>query len=273
MPEGDTIHRTAATLRRALVGRELTGFRAPRLSPPFPAPGHEIDRVEARGKHLLVHFGDGLVLHTHMRMTGSWHTYRRGEQWRRPVSTARAVVEVPGAVAVCFRAPVVELLDQGALRRHPALRRLGPDLTVPGADLDGALARMDRAAVEGQVLADLLLDQRPASGIGNVVMQEACFLVGVDPRSPVEHVDRATRRALLVAAHELLVANVEITRRTSVPDAPQGTLWVYDRRGEACRRCGSTIGSGRVGEGARPTYWCPTCQQRRGRATSGVTGT
>jgi endonuclease-8 len=264
MPEGDTIHRTAATLRSVLTGRELTGFRAPRLSPPFPTPGPEIGEIEARGKHLLVHFGDGLVLHTHMRMTGAWHTYRRGAPWQRSVSQARAVVEVPGVVAVCFRAPVVELLDAGALRRHPALRRLGPDLTVPGVDLDDVVDRMRRAAVEGEVLADLLLDQRPASGIGNVIMQEACFLAGVDPRTPVEFVDEPARRRLVGRAHELLVVNTALTRRTSVPDAPEGTLHVYGRSGQACRACGAVVDFARIGTGARPTYWCPTCQPRPG---------
>lgn len=264
MPEGDTIHRTAATLRQVLDGRELVRFDAPRLPAPFPRPGSTVGPVEARGKHLLLHFDDGLVLHTHMRMTGAWHAYRPGQPWRRAVSTARAVVEVPGAVAVCFRAPVVELLDAGALRRHPTLRRLGPDLALPGADLDAVLVHQRATALEGQVLADLLLDQRPASGIGNVIMQEACFLAGVDPRSPVEHVEEALRRAVLGHAHRLLVDNVELARRTSVPGAPQGTLWVYGRANERCRRCGTGVESTRVGEGARPTYWCPSCQRIAG---------
>lgn len=264
MPEGDTIHRTAATLRQVLTGRELTGFRAPRLSPPFPALGPEIGLVEARAKHLLVHFGDGLVLHTHQRMTGSWHTYRPGQPWRKAVTSARVVVEVPDAVAVCFRSPVVELLDEGSLRRHPALRRLGPDLTVPGADLDRALARMDQVALEGTLLADLLLDQRAAAGVGNVIMQEACFLAGVDPRSRVEHVPREVRATAVAAAHELLVANVTLTSRTSVDHAPEGSLYVYGRAGDGCRRCGTAIAADRIGEGARPTYWCPTCQELLG---------
>lgn len=265
MPEGDTIHRTAATLRQVLDGRELVRFAAARLSAPFPRTGTAIGPVEARGKHLLLHFGDGLVLHTHMALSGTWHTYRTGQPWRRAVSSARAVVEVPGAVAVCFRAPVVELLDAGALRRHPVLRRLGPDLTLPDADLDAVLVRQRGAAVEGQVLADLLLDQRPASGIGNVIMQEACFLAGVDPRSAVENVDAPLRRAVVARAHRLLVDNVALARRTSVPGARQGTLWVYGRAGERCRRCGTTIESALVGDGARPTYWCPACQRRAGR--------
>lgn len=256
MPEGDTIHRAAARLRPALVGEALVEFRAPRLHPPFPAPGHPIEGVEARGKHLLVWFGDGFVLHTHLRMSGSWTVQRRGPRPPR----GRAIITVARAVAVCRQAPVVELLDEPALRRHPGLRRLGPDLTVPGADLDEAVARMATHSVHGEGIGDVLLDQRPACGIGNVIMNETCFLAGVHPTRPVERVDVDLRRRLYEIAGDLLVRNVEMPRRTTVPDARPGTLWVYDRGGRACRRCGTRIEGGRSGRGARATWWCPTCQ-------------
>lgn len=257
MPEGDSIHRAALQVGAALTGQALVAFTAPRLADPGPPPGTVVGDVEARGKHLLVHFADGHVLHTHLRMTGAWHVRQRTATPPR----GRAVVVVPAAVAVCVRAPVVELLDQAALRRHPGLRRLGPDLTVMGVDLDQAVDRLGRLVVRGTTIGDALLDQRPACGIGNVVMQEACFLEGVDPRSPVEQVDPTTRRALYATAARLLQHNVHTARRTTVPDAAAGSLWVYDRTGRACRRCGTAIAVGRPGRDARPTWWCPTCQQ------------
>ena len=256
MPEGDTIHRAAARLRPVLEGAALVAFDAPRLRPPFPAPGHAIDAVEARGKHLLVHFGDGHVLHTHMRMSGSWHVVPR----RATPPRGRAIVTVERAVAVCRRAPVVEVLDEAALRRHPGLRRLGPDLTVAGVDLDEAVARVATHAVVGEGIGDVLLDQRPACGIGNVIMNETCFLEGLHPTTPVERVDLDTRRRLYATASELLVRNVALSRRTTVPDAPLGSLWVYDRGNRPCRRCGTRIEGGRTGRDARATWWCPSCQ-------------
>lgn len=256
MPEGDTIHRTALRLGRALSGKPLVAFAAPRLAHPGPEPGTLVSDVVARGKHLLVHFGDGHVLHTHLRMSGAWHVHGRGTARPR----GRAVLTVSDAVAVCVRAPVVELLDEAALERHPALRQLGPDLTVAGADLDAAVARLGRTVVRGTTVGDALLDQRPACGIGNVVMQEACFLEGIDPRTPIERVGEHTRRALYAAAARVLQDNVHTTRRTTVPDAPAGSLWVYDRSGRPCRRCGTAIEVGRPGRDARPTWWCPTCQ-------------
>lgn len=264
MPEGDTIHRAAATLRPALVDHELLGFAAPRLHPPFPATGHPIRAVEARGKHLLVHFGDGFVLHTHMRMSGSWAVLRPGPGTPR----GRVVLTVADAVAVCRRAPVVELLDGPALRRHPALRRLGPDLALPDADLDAAVARVATHAVVGEGIGDVLLDQRPACGIGNVVMNETCFLAGVHPTTPVERVDLDVRRRLYEIASDLLVRNVTLPRRTTVPGAPLGSVWVYHRGGRACRRCGTRIVGGRTGREARATWWCPTCQPPPSAAVS-----
>ena len=85
MPEGDTLAKTAARLRPALAGHALTRFEAPRLRGDAPKLGTLVEGVEARGKHLLVHFADGLTLRTHLRMTGSWHVYRE----RRALAQAR----------------------------------------------------------------------------------------------------------------------------------------------------------------------------------------
>ena len=83
VPEGDTIHRTATALRAALLGKVMTGFEAPRLDGHRPAIGAVIERVDSRGKHIEIGWDDGTILHTHMRMTGSWHLYRPGERWRK----------------------------------------------------------------------------------------------------------------------------------------------------------------------------------------------
>jgi endonuclease-8 len=82
VPEGDTIHRTATALRAALLEKVMTGFEAPRLQGHSPAIGAVIERVDSRGKHIEIGWDDGTILHTHMRMTGSWHLYRPGERWR-----------------------------------------------------------------------------------------------------------------------------------------------------------------------------------------------
>lgn len=193
MPEGDTIHRSAATLRRALAGRTLTRLEAPRLARAMPPPGTAVEDVRARGKHLLVVFDDDHVLHTHMRMTGSWHVYRARARWQRGRSRMRALLADEQVQAVCFDAPVVELLDRAALERHPSLSRLGPDLCQPDVDLEAALARMGRVPEPDRALVEVLLDQRVAAGVGNVFASELAFLAGRHPLTPLAAIDVDTR--------------------------------------------------------------------------------
>jgi endonuclease VIII len=260
MPEGDTIHRVAMTLRPALVGRALTRVELPRVPRPHPSVGASITGVEARGKHLLLRSDDGLTVHTHLRMTGSWHLYGPGERWRKSAGAARVVLAVPGAVAVCFSAPVVEVLDDRGLRRHPGLRALGPDLCDPEADLDEAARRLGRLAATDTTIGEALLDQRVACGIGNVYRCDVLFLHGLDPATPLHDVDATTARALLEDASRLLRANLGEAARTTAPEAGAGALWVHGRGGAPCRRCGTAIEVLRLGEQARYVYRCPRCQ-------------
>jgi endonuclease-8 len=264
VPEGDTLHKTAARLRPALQGHRLTRFEAARLRGDAPALGTRIELVEARGKHLLVHFEGGLTLRTHLGMTGSWHLYRDRERWKRPAYLARAVLGADsGWVAVCFQAPVVETFHRAGAEPD-ALAALGPDLCLPvsltDAVLDQVVERVARLAPAGSTLGEVLLDQRIAAGIGNVYKSEACFAVGLDPATPIELVDQAQRRRVWATAARQLQANLgQAERRTH----PAG-LAVYGRAGQPCHRCGTPIRMTRHGDLARSSYWCPTCQSRLG---------
>src|SRR5437763_12273895 len=129
MPEGDTIFRTAVSLRRWIEGRVVTDARSPAEGAPVQrVVGTTVEAVETQGKHLLIRFSSGDVLHTHMRMTGAWHVYPTGQRWRRPAWQARAVLECGERTAVCFNAPVVELLRTGGAEMHHGLKALGPDV-------------------------------------------------------------------------------------------------------------------------------------------------
>jgi endonuclease-8 len=131
MPEGDTIHRAADTLQRAIGGQVVTRFESVlaklnRVDADAPLRGRTIERVEARGKHLLIWFSGDLVLRTHMRMNGSWHIYRPGEPWQRPHRDMRIVIETATMHAIAFSVPVAELITTRALQQSP-VEHLGPD--------------------------------------------------------------------------------------------------------------------------------------------------
>jgi endonuclease-8 len=262
VPEGDTIFRAAAQLRAALVGKSLVELeirRDPR-GRRGPEPGTLVTAVDAAGKHLLVRFADGQVLHTHMQMTGAWHIYRPGERWRRPGHTARVVMRVDdGTSAVCFAAPIVELRREREARERPTrasrmLDRLGPDLCEPGVDLDAVVSRIAMLDPDTE-LATVLLDQRVAAGIGNVFKSEVCWAERVFPFTPISALDEPARRRIFETARQQLTSNLSTSRRTTY-----GTgLAVYRKAGRRCPRCGTNISS-RRDETARSTYWCPQCQ-------------
>lgn len=269
MPEGDTLFRTAAGLRPHLVGRTVTAARA---QGPGPIPqvqrivGHEITSVESVGKNLLIRFEGGLEIRTHLRMTGSWHRYRPGERWRRPPARARLVIEVPDAVAVCFDAPVVELLEQRAEATHAPLAALGPDLLSPSFDADEAFCRLQDPSRAGRTIAEALLDQRALAGIGNVYKSEVLWIERISPFEAVADVPDEAIRRLIATGRRLLLANVATShgpeRTTTTGDrAAPGPLYVYGRAGRPCGRCRTPIGRTRQGTDLpRNTFWCPTCQ-------------
>lgn len=271
MPEGDTLHRAANRLRPALLGGVLERFEAPRLLGDRPRIGTTVDSVEAVGKHLMIGFDDGLTLRTHLGMPGSWHLYPTGTRWRKPRHLLRALVAVPGWEAVCFSAPQVQTYRPAqaggplGTARDP-VGHLGPDLCTRDADLDAAVARYATHAEPSSTIAEVLLNQSVAAGIGNVYKSELLHRRRVDPFVPVNEVPESTRRHLVTDAQRLLLHNLTTTRRTTVA-GPEGSVAVYGKARRPCPRCGTPIRMRRHGIQNRSTYWCPRCQP------PGATGT
>lgn len=264
MPEGDTLHRAANRLRPALAGQVLRRFEAPRLLGDRPVPGVTITEVEAVGKHLLVHFDDGLALRTHLGMPGSWQLYAEGARWTKPRHLLRALVGVDGWDAVCFSAPQVQTYRPA----HPGgalgtaldpIGHLGPDLCTVGPDLAAAVVRSHQLPEPSTTVAEVLLDQRVAAGIGNVYKSELLHRHRVDPFLPIADLPDDVRLALFRSANRLLLHNLTTTRRTTVA-GPAGSVAVYGRARRPCPRCGTPIQVRHHGSLNRSTYWCPRCQ-------------
>ena len=270
MPEGDTIWRAARTLDAALCGRVVTAFSStiPAVSAlvlRLGIVGRRVERVEARGKHLLVRFEGGAALHTHQGMRGTWRLRRalpdRAPRGASRWAKARARIDTAEVTAACFGAPVVELLPPRLAREHPALARLGPD--VLAADFDAAAARERLRARTDAEIGAALLDQTALAGIGNVYKCETLFLCAMPPRVRVRELDDAALDRLIDTARRLMLRNLGPgPRRTTSPLAP-GVAWVYRRSGAPCRRCGAPVARLVQGEPPRSTYYCPRCQSTR----------
>lgn len=274
MPEGDTIFRSARALNRALAGIIVTRFETAyahlaSVDDDKKLAGRTVERVEARGKWLLMYFSGDLILVTHMRMNGSWHLYRTGERWRRPRRDMRIVIETADWSAVGFAVPVTEFHSAASLLRKTMIPALGSDLLKQDFDITRAVAGMQEHADEQ--IGEVLLNQRVMAGIGNVYKSETCFICGVNPFRQVQKLDPRQLEQLVFAARRFLALNVaddadgEIStyaglRRTTHTSDHSARLWVYGRRGEPCRRCGTPIQMRKQGVAARTTFWCPVCQ-------------
>jgi endonuclease-8 len=255
VPEGDTIRRLAEMLHAALAGRVVRSAR-PDLLRRFA--GRTVTGVTATGKHLLIRFDNGLAIHSHMRMRGAWHVYGRGERWRRPSWQARAVLETDDAAAVCFSAPVIEVVRE----EQTKLGHLGPDILGDGWSADDVLARARQRGAAA--VGELLLDQRVTAGIGNVYRCEALWERRVNPWTPASGLGDDELKALFETARAAMLANLRgAYSRRRFPGYGRGA--VHGRGGLGCPRCGTRIQVRAQGELARLTYWCPACQAAAGR--------
>ncbi|MBS1889238.1 MAG: Fpg/Nei family DNA glycosylase [Actinobacteria bacterium] len=252
MAEGDTILRLRRRIADALVGDKIA------VSAPNPRgraagverlDGRTLERVDSRGKHLLLAFGD-LVLHSHLGMSGGWHLYAHGVPWRRPRSAAWAVLAGERAEAIQFGGPTLRVLPASRLAIDPQLARLGPDVLADDLDRDRLLAGF-RAADQARGIGDALLDQHLVAGIGNIFKSEACFAARVDPWRPLGDLTDADLAAVLEAARAQML--------DAVATGGRHRFAVYKHRGP-CTRCGGGIRSRGQGDANRTTWWCERCQ-------------
>lgn len=250
MPEGDTVYRTAAKLREALEGRQLTrcDIRVPRYAA-VDLSGQTVDEVLSRGKHLFIRVGAASI-HSHLKMDGAWVIGRV----RVPSHKIRIVLETAGSRASGVDLGVLEVLDRAT--DTEAVAHLGPDLLGP--DWSAPVAAANLVADPARPVAEALLDQRVMAGVGNVYANELCFVFGLRPGTAVGELADPVR--VVSRAQQMLWLNrLRVNRTTTGNTRPGQDVWVYGRAGLPCRRCGTPVETGKGGD--RVTYWCPTCQK------------
>ena len=243
MPEGDALHRAARRLQ-VLVGERLE------VETPHPRArvtrvaerldGRKLLGVEAVGKNLLLRFEDGLVLRSHLRMTGRWQVLprngtRRGTPW--------LVLRGAETEAVLWNGPVLELDER-------RIRNLGPDILADPADLDAITAKL-RGCDPRTAVGEALLDQRLVAGIGNLWRAEALWRAQISPWRKLADLSEEELRSALTEAAQLMRRSLDSGLRKRS---------VYRQVGRPCPRCGTAIKSRGQGDANRIAYWCPECQ-------------
>ncbi len=270
MPEGDTIAYAAARMRpvlEAAVPEEIL----------TPQPRHRMDRwperlagrtireIRTHGKHLFLAFEGDLVIHSHLRMTGSWGVYPKDPERRRSARRAWLILRSRGHEVVQFGGPVLELLTEGRARFDQRLSRLGPDVLAAEFEAERFLGLL-RSDDPTRGIGDALLDQRNVAGIGNIWKSEGCWEAAIDPWRAVSSVSDAEAVAIIAGIRPRMIQSAQTGRMNDTPR-------VFRRVGRPCPRCGTPVrsragGLGRspsgllpTGDDNRTTFWCPECQR------------
>lgn len=245
MPEGDALARAARRLQPLVGDRVEVEAPHPRAAVKGVAErldGRRLLSVEAVGKNLLLRFEEGVVLRSHLRMSGRWSVRPRAA---KPAGNGRPWLVLRGSEyeAVLWNGPVLELDDR-------SLRRLGPDVLERPPAVEAMLTNLRRDPA--RAIGEALLDQRNVAGIGNLWRAEALWEARVSPWRRVGDVSDEELRSALGSAHRLMSASVAGARERRA---------VYRRVGRPCPGCGTPVRSRGQGDDNRTAYWCPACQR------------
>jgi endonuclease-8 len=198
--------------------------------------GRVLESVQAIGKNLVFRFEGGVVMRSHLRMTGRWSLRPRGEERR---GTPWLVLRGERCEGVLWNGPVLELHTR-------AIERLGPDILERPPRIDEMLARL-RSGDRTRWLGEALQDQSVVAGIGNMWLAESLWDARISPWRRVRDVSEAERRLAFETAARLMSGARRPHR-------------AYRRAGRPCPRCRTPLRSWGQGDANRMTYWCPTCQ-------------
>jgi formamidopyrimidine-DNA glycosylase len=268
LPEVETIRRG---IEPHVVGRTIDRVvvRDRRLRWPIPRDfsrqltGRRIRSVQRRGKYLLLDVGEGRVI-LHMGMTGRLSVLEPG----RPVRKHDHLdLELSGGLVLRFndsRRFGAALWWPASKPSHVLLRHMGPE---PFAEAFGAdyLFRLSRG--RSAPVKNFLMDGRVVVGVGNIYAVEALFRAGIRPTRPAGRVSRTEYARLVAAVRAVLDAAIEAGGTTfrdfrnsgGEPGYFATKLFVYDRGGAPCLKCGTAIR--RIVIGQRSSYYCSRCQK------------
>lgn len=268
LPEVETVRRG---IEPHVVGRtiERVVVRDRRLRWPIPRgferqlAGRRIGAVGRRGKYLLFDLGDNDCVILHLGMTGRVLLLAPGAAVRKH---DHLDLQLSGELLLRFHDPRrfgAALWWPGAQREHALLRHMGPEPLTGAFDAEYLFARSRGRSAP---VKNFLMDGRIVVGVGNIYAAESLFRAGIRPTRAAGRVTRA-QYAALVRAVRAVLEDAIAAGGTSFRDFRDSEgnpgyfaqkLFVYDRGGEPCRKCRTSIR--RLVIGQRSSYFCPTCQ-------------
>jgi formamidopyrimidine-DNA glycosylase len=270
MPELPEVETTARGIEPHLMNRRIERLRVHdarlrwRVDGALAdwARGQEVRGVRRRGKYILIDLTRGWLL-MHLGMSGNLRIL--------PDSTVREThdhfdLELDSHWTLRFNDPrrFGSLHHgEGDALLHPLLAKLGPEPLEPQFDADYLFRRTRGRRVAVKLL---IMNSQIVVGVGNIYASESLFRAGIRPGRAAKSLTRAECAALVKAIRAVLSLAIRhggTTLRDYVGAGGEAgyfrqKLYVYEREGEPCRRCGTLIRHRTQGQ--RSTYFCAECQ-------------
>jgi len=246
-------------VRCSLLRRPVAGDFSARLE------GQTIVALRRRAKYLLLDLDGGQTWIVHLGMSGRLLLYEANSQ-REPAKHDHVIASLDGDRALVFNDPrrfgLMVIDDAGSSQ---LLAGIGPEPLDADA-FSGAYLSVFRRTT-GREIKSVLMDQRVVAGLGNIYVNEILFASRVRPRRRMSRLSLAECETITEATRSVLAEAIE-HRGTTLSDFLDGIgrrggyQWrrrVYDRAGEPCPRCATTIKSVVVAQ--RSSFYCPRCQR------------
>jgi len=256
-------HLVGSTIREVIVRRR--DLRQPVPESIAKAEGLKATAIRRRSKYLIIDVEDGASLLIHLGMSGSLRLVDPAEPWKKHDHVAWTL---SNGRQLRFHDPrrfgIVLYLEPGALANHPLLVGLGPE---PLEDEFTAESLAKACSSRSIPIKIAIMDAKTVVGVGNIYASEALFRAGILPTSPANRVSNIRLKRLVSAIKEVLTDSIvqggttlrDFLNSDGEPGYFKQRLFVYGRKGEPCRVCGTEIRQAVMGQ--RSTYWCPKCQR------------
>ena len=255
-------HVTGARVTEVIVRRR--DLRQPVSKNLAAIEGLRITTASRRSKYLLLGIDDGQTLLIHLGMSGSLRVLVPSAGWK---THDHIGITLGNGKQLRFHDPRrfgLVLLIGGDPLEHPLLRDLGPEPLDKGFTAAGLQAACTKRSAAIKIV---IMDAKVVVGVGNIYASEALFRAGILPRTAARRLSKP-RLARLVDCIRAVLADAIADGGTTLRDFLNSDgqpgyfkqrLFVYERKGEPCRVCGTPIRHAVIGQ--RSTYWCPKCQK------------
>ena len=272
MPEGPEIRLAADQVEAALISRDVQKieFAFERLQPfERRLRGHQVTRVETRGKAMLTHFDHGWTIYSHNQLYGRWYVCARDRLPKTGRQLRLALHNDKHSVCL-YSASDIDVIKTDRLHEHPFLARLGPDILNQAPSVDDLVERLQSDSFRRRQLGALLLDQGFVAGLGNYLRAEILTLAQLHPnlratdctpkqlRKLAQQTIKLTRRSYRNRGIVNPPTLVSRLKAEGLKRREQYRFNTYNRGGKACHYCGTTIEFNMAG--GRKMYFCPGCQ-------------